>query len=1028
MLNRIIQFSLSNRVIILILSGLLVLSGLFVLTRTEVDIFPDLNAPTVVVMTEAPGYAPEEVEQLVTFPIETSVNGATGVRRVRSSSSTGFSIVWVEFDWGMDIYQARQIVSERLVNLSETFPPGVNSPTLGPQSSILGEIMIIGLTADSTSMSDVRSIADRVIRPRMLSIGGVSQVSVIGGDIKEYQIQIFPEKMRYYNVTLDEVMASVKLLNNNASGGVLYEYGNEYLIKGDITTTSTEEIGKSVVRSDENGVVLVEDIANVQIGNKLPRLGVASEMTKQAVLLTITKQPAVGTIELTKKIEADLLSISKNIPADIKISTDIFKQSEFIDNSISNLQKSLIEGAIFVIIVLFFFLMNVRTTLISLVALPLSIIIAVLVLHALGMTINTMSLGGIAIAIGSLVDDAIVDVENVYKRLRENYLLPQEHRKSTLEVVFLASKEVRIPILNSTLIIVASFLPLFFLSGIEGRMLIPLGISFIVALVASTIVALTLTPVLCSYMLGTKKATETINKDAWLAVKMKNAYNKGLQWSFNNKKIVLGSVAALFVVSIVVFFTLGRSFLPAFNEGSLTINISTIPGISLGESDKIGREAERLIMSIPEIKTVARRTGRAELAEHSFGVNTSEIDAPYELTDRTRGEMVKELRTKLASLPGVNVEIGQPISHRIDAMLSGAKTQIAIKLFGDDLNRLYNYGNKIKNAISGIEGVVDINVEQQVERPQLNISPRREMLAKYGITINEFASFINITLAGEVVSQVYEKCLPYDVTVRLDDEHRNSMEKISNLMIDSNVGKIPLSYVADIVSATGPNTINRENVSRRIIVSANVQDRDLRSAVNEIQEKIESEVILPENYYVAYGGQFESEAEASRTLALTSIGALIIIFMLLYQEYRNMNQSLIILLNMPLAMIGGILILRFTSGELNIPAIIGFISLLGITTRNGMLLMSRYNSLREEGISLVERIYHASIDRLNPIIMTALTSALALIPIAVSGSEPGNEIQSPLAIVILGGLITSTILNIFVVPIVYYLISKKEEK
>lgn len=1028
MLNRIIQFSLSNRVIILILSGLLVLSGLFVLTRTEVDIFPDLNAPTVVVMTEAPGYAPEEVEQLVTFPIETSVNGATGVRRVRSSSSTGFSIVWVEFDWGMDIYQARQIVSERLVNLSETFPPGVNSPTLGPQSSILGEIMIIGLTADSTSMSDVRSIADRVIRPRMLSIGGVSQVSVIGGDIKEYQIQIFPEKMRYYNVTLDEVMASVKLLNNNASGGVLYEYGNEYLIKGDITTTSTEEIGKSVVRSDENGVVLVEDIANVQIGNKLPRLGVASEMTKQAVLLTITKQPAVGTIELTKKIEADLLSISKNIPADIKISTDIFKQSEFIDNSISNLQKSLIEGAIFVIIVLFFFLMNVRTTLISLVALPLSIIIAVLVLHALGMTINTMSLGGIAIAIGSLVDDAIVDVENVYKRLRENYLLPQEQRKSTLEVVFLASKEVRIPILNSTLIIVASFLPLFFLSGIEGRMLIPLGISFIVALVASTIVALTLTPVLCSYMLGTKKATETINKDAWLAVKMKNAYNKGLQWSFNNKKIVLGSVAALFVVSIVVFFTLGRSFLPAFNEGSLTINISTIPGISLGESDKIGREAERLIMSIPEIKTVARRTGRAELAEHSFGVNTSEIDAPYELTDRTRGEMVKELRTKLASLPGVNVEIGQPISHRIDAMLSGAKTQIAIKLFGDDLNRLYNYGNKIKNSISDIEGVVDINVEQQVERPQLNIRPRREMLAKYGITINEFASFINITLAGEVVSQVYEKGLPYDVTVRLDDEHRNSMEKISNLMIDSNVGKIPLSYVADVVSATGPNTINRENVSRRIIVSANVQDRDLRSAVNEIQEKIESEVILPENYYVAYGGQFESEAEASRTLALTSIGALIIIFMLLYQEYRNMNQSLIILLNMPLAMIGGILILRFTSGELNIPAIIGFISLLGITTRNGMLLMSRYNSLREEGISLVERIYHASIDRLNPIIMTALTSALALIPIAVSGSEPGNEIQSPLAIVILGGLITSTILNIFVVPIVYYLISKKEEK
>lgn len=1027
MLNKIIQFSLSNRVIILILSGLLVLAGVFVLTRTEVDIFPDLNAPTVVVMTEASGYAPEEVEQLVTFPIETSVNGATGVRRVRSSSSTGFSIVWVEFDWGMDIYQARQIVSERLVNLSETFPPGVNSPTLGPQSSILGEIMIIGLTADSTSMSDVRSIADRVIRPRMLSIGGVSQVSVIGGDIKEYQIQIIPEKMRYYNVTLDEVMSSVQLLNNNASGGVLYEYGNEYLIKGDITTASTDDIGKAVIRSDGNGIVLVEDVANIQIGNKLPRLGVASEMSKPAVLLTITKQPAVGTIELTEKIEVDLKKISKNIPADIKISTDIFKQSEFIDNSISNLQKSLIEGAIFVIIVLFIFLMNVRTTLISLVALPLSIIIAVLVLYSLDMTINTMSLGGIAIAIGSLVDDAIVDVENVYKRLRENRLLPSEQRKSTIEIVFEASKEVRIPILNSTLIIVASFLPLFFLSGIEGRMLIPLGISFIVALVASTIVALTLTPVLCSYLLGSKKTTQSIEKDAWIVVRMKLIYHKSLQWSLSNRKAVLVSVGTLFGISIVIFFTLGRSFLPAFNEGSLTINISTLPGISLDESDKIGREAERLILSIPEVKTVARRTGRAELAEHSFGVNTSEIDAPYELKGRSRGEMVKDLRAKLASLPGVNVEIGQPISHRIDAMLSGAKTQIAIKIFGDDLNRLYSLGNKIKTSISGIEGIVDANIEQQVERPQLNIRPRRELLAKYGIPINEFAHFINVTLAGEVVSQVYEKGLPYDVTVRLDDEHRNSMEKISNLMIDSNVGKIPLSYVADIISATGPNTINRENVSRRIIVSANVQDRDLRSAVNEIQDKIETEIVLPENYYVTYGGQFESEAEASRTLAITSIGALIVIFMLLYQEYRKLNQSLIILLNMPLAMIGGILILRFTSGELNIPAIIGFISLLGITTRNGMLLMSRYNNLRDEGIPLLERIYRGSIDRLNPIIMTALTSALALIPIAVSGSEPGNEIQSPLAIVILGGLITSTVLNIYVVPIVYYLISKKEK-
>ena len=1027
MLNRIIHFSLLNRVIILILSGLLVLAGVYVLTRTEVDIFPDLNAPTVVVMTEAPGYAPEEVEQLVTFPIETSVNGATDVRRVRSSSATGFSIVWVEFDWGTDIYRARQIVSERLVNLAETFPPGVNSPTLGPQSSILGEIMIIGLTSDSTSMSDVRSIADRLIRPRLLSIGGVSQVAVIGGDIKEYQIQISPERMRHYNVTLDEVMESVSLLNNNATGGVLYEYGNEYIIKGDITTTSTEEIGKSVVRSNSDGIVLVEDIATVKIGNKLPRLGVASEKAEQAVLLTVTKQPSVGTIGLTELIESELSKMSKNLPADINISTDIFKQSDFIDNSITNLQHSLIEGSIFVIIVLFLFLMNTRTTIISLVALPMSIIIAVLVLHFMGLTINTMSLGGIAIAIGSLVDDAIVDVENVYKRLRENRALPETERSSTIDVVFNASKEVRMPILNSTLIIVASFLPLFFLSGIEGRMLIPLGISFIVALVASTIVALTLTPVLCSYLLDSKKTMQQITKEAWVAKKLSEMYSRGLDWCFRNKKFLLGSVGLLFVVSLGIFFTLGRSFLPAFNEGSFTVNVSTLPGISLDESDKIGREAERIIMSIPEVKTVARKTGRAELDEHSFGVNVSEIEAPYELKDRTRGVVVKELREKLASIPGAKIEIGQPISHRIDAMLSGTESQIAIKLFGDDLNRLYQIGSKIKNSISSVEGVVDINIEQQVERPQLEIRPRREMLARFGIPINEFAHYINVTLAGEVVSQVYEQGLPYDVTVRLDEDHRNSMEKISNLMIDSNVGKIPLSYVADIVSATGPNTINRENVSRRIIISANVQDRDLRGAVNDIQEKIDEEIALPENYYITYGGQFESEAEASRTLALTSIGALVIIFMLLYQEFKNINQSLIILLNMPLAMIGGILILRLTSGELNIPAIIGFISLLGITTRNGMLLMTRYNNLKEEGMALLERIKHGSADRLNPIIMTALTSALALIPIAVSGSEPGNEIQSPLAIVILGGLLTSTILNIYVVPIVYYLIYRKEK-
>lgn len=1028
MLNKIIQFSLNNRLTILIMSIVMMIAGTFVLFRTEVDIFPDLNAPTVVVMTEAPGFAPEEVEKLVSFPIETAVNGATDVRRVRSSSATGFSIVWVEFDWGTDVYTARQIVSEKLSTINDQLPPGVETPTLGPQSSILGEIMIIGLTADKTSLSDIRTLADRVIRPRLLSIGGVSQVAVIGGDIKEYQIQILPEKMRHYNVSLDEVMNSVSAINNNATGGVLYEYGNEYIIKGDVNTNSTEDLAKAVVRSDENGTVLIEDIANVQIGNKMPRLGVASERAKPAVLMTITKQPAVGTIELTEKIEDELSSMSKNMPKDLKISTNIFKQSDFIDNSIGNLKQSLIEGSLFVVIVLFLFLMNVRTTFISLTALPLSVIVAVLVLHFFGFTINTMSLGGIAIAIGSLVDDAIVDVENVYKRIRENRALPEDQRKTTLKVVFEASTEVRMPILNSTLIIIASFLPLFFLSGIEGRMLIPLGISFIVALIASTIVALTLTPALCSYLLDRKKATDKINKESWLVRTLKKGYERALNWSLKHKALILSSVCILFIISACLFFSLGRSFLPSFNEGSFTVNVSTLPGIALDESDKIGREAEKMLLSIPEIQTVARKTGRAELDEHSFGVNSSEIEAPYKLTNRTRGEVVKEVREKLATIPGANIEIGQPISHRIDAMLSGTESQIAIKLFGDDLTHLYTLGSQIKQAIFDVNGIVDVNIEQQVGRPQLDIRPRRDLLAKYGITINQFSQFINVALGGEVVSQVYEHGLPYDLTVRLDDNHRNSIDKISNLMIDSNQGKIPLSYVADVVSTSGPNTINRENVSRRLVISANVADRDLRGVVNDIQQKIEGKIKLPENYYIVYGGQFESEAEASRTLAITSIGALLIIFMLLYQEFKTVKHSLIILINMPLAMIGGILILRFTSGELNIPAIIGFISLLGITTRNGMLLISHYNALKKDGIGLMERIIKGSSDRLNPIIMTALTSALALIPLALRGSEPGNEIQSPMAIVILGGLLSSTILNIFVVPAIYYITSKKEMK
>jgi len=1032
MLNRIIHFSLANRIVILLVTAALLVWGCISLVRTEVDIFPDLNAPTVTIMTAARGYAPEEVEKLVTFPIETAVNGATGVRRVRSSSAAGFSVVWVEFDWGTDIYRARQTVSEKLSTVAEGMPEGIGSPTLGPQSSILGEIMIIGLTADSASnvtQGELRSIADRIIRPRLLSVGGVSQVSVIGGDIIEYQILLNPERMRQYGVTLGDIMEATSSVNNNSTGGVLYQYGNEYIIKGDANTLSTADIGRAVVRADASGTVTLDDIATIREGAKSPRLGLASERTVPAVLVTVTKQPSTGTIELTEHIEETLSKLSPTLPAGINISTDIFRQSEFIDNSITNLQLSLAEGALFVIIVLFFFLMNLRTTFISLVALPLSILLTVIILHLFGLTINTMSLGGIAIAIGSLVDDAIVDVENVYKRLKQNMKLPKEERESVMKVVYDASREVRLPILNSSLIIIASFLPLFFLHGVEGRMLIPLGISFIIALVASTIVALTVTPVLCSYLLGSAKAMKDMAREPWITRHMISGYRRALDWSLSHGKVWLWGTGAAFAVALALFLTLGRSFLPPFNEGSLTINVSTLPGISLEESDRIGRIAEEIILETPEIITVARKTGRAELDEHSLGVNTSEMEAPYRLSERSRSEMVRELRHRLSEIPGTNIEIGQPISHRIDAMLSGTEAQIAVKLFGDDLQELYNIGKKIKHSMGDVEGIVDINIEQQVERPQLDIRPRREMLAKYGITMNEFSRFINTMLGGEAVSSVYRDGLPYDITVKIDDRWRKDMESIGRMMIDSPVaGKIPLSYVADIVSATGPNTINRENVSRRIVISANVDGRDLRGAVNDIREKIEENIVLPEGYYINYGGQFESEAEASRTLMWASLGAFALIFMLLYHEFRNGTESLIILLNMPLAMIGGVIMLKLTSGELNIPAIIGFISLLGITTRNGMLLMSRYNHLREEGEGLMQRIVKGSAERLTPIVMTALTSALALIPLALRGDEPGNEIQSPLAIVILGGLLSSTVLNVFVVPIVYYLVNRRKEK
>ena len=1025
MLNNIIRFSLKNRIVVLVSAILLVVFGIYTAKTMDVDVFPDLNAPTVVVMTEAGGMAPEEVERLVTFPLETAVNGATDVRRVRSSSTTGFSIVWVEFNWGMDIYRARQIVSEKIAEVRDQLPENVGNPTLGPQSSILGELMFVAITADSTSLRDLRTLADWTIRPRLLATGGVAQVSVLGGELREYQILLDPARMKHYGVGLNDVLTAVNGMNQNTSGGVLYEYGNEYIVRGVRSTTSLSEMGKSLVKRVNGMPVMLRDIAEVKIGDKAPKMGVASLKGKPCVVMTVTKQPNTSTLDLSKQIDAALLDVQKSLPKDVSLSTDVYRQERFITSSIDNVKKSLYEGGFFVVIVLFLFLMNVRTTVISLVTIPVSLVVSIVTLHLLGLTINTMSLGGMAIAIGSLVDDAIVDVENVFKRLRENRLLPENLQRPLLTVIFEASREVRMPILSSTLIIIVSFIPLFFLTGMEGRLLAPLGIAFITALCASTVVALTLTPVLCSFLLGRKQGKNG-EKESVVALWLNRHYNSLLQKAINRKRVVISITGALLVLALVVFFSLGRSFLPPFNEGSFTINVSTMPGISLEESDKIGLRVEKILLEIPEIKTVGRKTGRAELDEHALGVNNSEIEAPFVLADRSKDEVIDDIRSRLEEIPGVSIEVGAPITHRIDAMLSGTQANIAIKLFGDDLNKMYSLGNLIKEEISDVKGIADLNVEQQVERPQLQIVPNREMMAKYGLTMSDFGEMVNVLLNGQVVSMVYEGNRSFDLTLKVNDDSRSTAERIKNLTISVDGQAIPLCHIADIVSATGPNTINRENVARKLVVSANVAGRDLTGVVSDIQKRINERVSLPEGYHVEYGGQFESEKAASQTLLVMSIFSILVIYLLLFAQFRNFTQAAVILLNLPLALIGGVMAVSMTDGMISIPAIIGFISLFGIATRNGMLLISRFNDLRNEGLSVMECVMKGSADRLNPILMTALTSALALIPLVIGGDLPGNEIQSPMAKVILGGLFTSTLLNAFIIPIMYLLTNKKK--
>ena len=1026
-LNGIIHFSLKNRLIVLLGAALIVAGGLWSADRIDVDVFPDLTAPTVVIMSDARGMSAEEVERLVTFPVETAVNGAANVRRVRSSSMYGYSFVWVEFDWGMDVFRARQTVSEKLVTIGEQLPDGI-VPMLAPQSSVMGEIMFLGLQSETTSMMELRDIADWVIKPAILATGGVSQVTVVGGDEKQYQVLADPLRMEAFGVTMEELENACTSLSVNSEGGIVRDRGNEYALRGIARTTDLDELGATLVRISGSDPVCIRDVATIRTGAAV-RLGTASMNAKPAVIISVSKQPDINTLKVTRAIERSVQDAAAALPSDITVDTHIFQQADFIQASVGNVGRALLEGALFVILILFLFLGNFRTTLISVIAIPVSLLATIIVLLALGMDINTMTLGGMCIAIGSLVDDAIIDVENVYKRLRQNHSKAPSERDSVFNVVFEGSREIRSSVINATLIIMVAFTPLFFLDGMEGRLLKPLGISFIIALFMSLLVAMTLTPLLCKDLLSSEKYLNRNDRESFLSRKLSAWYSRALEAAMRHRKTVLGTTALLLAGALLVFSFMGSSFLPDFNEGSMTISAVTGQGSSLDVNDQLGELMERELLTIPEVVRTSRRTGRGDLDEHSQATNGAEIDVNFKLGKRSREVVFDEVRAKLNAIPGVAVTVGQPLGHRIDHMLSGTKAAIAIKIFGTDLSTLQMTGNSIKAAIADIEGLVDLSIEQQASTPQILIKARREALAFYGISTGEFKRFVELAFSGEKMSDIYEGQRRYDVVLKLDDKYTGSVDAIGKVLIDTGFGsKVPLEEVAEIVSTTGPGAISRENVQRKLVVSANVSGRDVGSVVEDIREAVASSITLPEGYRIEYGGQFESAGKASRTLALATILAVFVIFLLLYAEFRDLGLSLIVLASLPLALIGGVFAVWISSAVISIPAIIGFITLFGIATRNGVLLINRYRHLQEGGTSLHRSIHEGSVDRLNPILMTALTSALALIPLVVNGDKTGNEIQSPMAVVVLGGLVSSTLLNIFVVPIMYEWFEKRKAK
>ena len=1022
MLNKLIAWSLRNKVFVVAAAALMLIGGAWTALRMPVDVFPDLTAPTVTVLTEAHGMAPEEVEALVAFPIETAINGATGVRRVRSSTAQGISVVWVEFDWSTDIFRARQIVSEKLQTVASALPNGVSAPVLAPISSVMGEIMMIGLTGPQAP-EELRTVADWIIRRRLLAVPGVAQVVPIGGAVKQYQVLADPARMLATGVTLEQVLRAAEGSNANASGGVYMDKGQEYVIRGIGRVQSAADIAKSVVAVRGGVPVLLSQVAEVRVGSA-PKFGDGSVNAKPGVVLAVQKQPGANTLELTERIQRELADIQRTLPNGMTVQSELFRQSEFISIAIHNVLAALRDGAIFVVIILFLFLWNVRATAISVVAIPLSLVVAIFAMKLFGVTINTMTLGGMAIAIGALVDDAIIDVENVFRRLKENHHLPEGERRSVLRVIYDASREIRASIVNATLIIMIAFLPLFFLSGVEGRLLRPLGFAYVVAILASLLVAVTVTPVLCAYLLPNAKAVLT-EHESGLVRWLKTHYARMLETVLAHpKRVLAGAALALALATVAVPF-FGSAFLPEFNEGALTVSVVTVPGTSLDEANAIGQRVEQILLANPAVKNTDRRQGRAELDEHAQGVNAAEIDVT--LKERIDKEQVfAELRREFTAIPGTNVTIGQPIGHRIDHMLSGTRANIAVKIFGPDLYELRQIGARVRDAMQSVLGVADLQLEQQTDVPQLHVRADRGALARYGMTVGQLADAIDVAFNGEEVSQVLEEGKSFDLVVRFPPELRTNAEAISAVMFDTPTGqRVPLSQLADISVDRGPNTISRENVQRKIVVQANVAGRDLGSTVADIQQAVSEQVQLPAGYHVEYGGQFESQEEATRTLSVLSALAMAAIFLILYAEFRSTRAATLVMVNLPLALIGGVVAVLLTSRIVSIASLVGFVTLFGIATRNGILLVAHYRQLLAEGVPFREAVTRGSLERLSPILMTALCAGLALIPLALGGGEPGKELQTPMAIVILGGLLSSTALNMVVLPALYWLYGER---